>query len=795
MTVGAFWKSDWFFTGCISLFFLLIHTLAPTQLLQVENFLFDSHARMQALPTDNDIVLIQPDQTSSRAEQIHQQTAIAQTINKLVGAGARQIGLDIIYSEAQTGSNRSALPDAVRSSGNTRLATELLPAGAPDALDSATREFIGHTAISHINHNNDNNRVPNAGQLLSPYAQLTQAAAGLGFRNILADNDGITRSQPLAMTYNGQLFPSIALSLAAGALHVSMHDIRINVGQSIELGPINIPINDQLQMLSAFHARPYQSYTLSAVRSGSVPASLFHNKIVLIGDKAPEQTIATPVSAHTSTVEFHAHILQSILHKEFITQPAWAPVAEVCLLLLVGLYLILALPRMPVLAGVLASTLLLSLIIAVSAYLLSQQSLWLQNLTAALLLLTGHAGLALKKYFPGIHKSGSGSKADMDKTNKMLGTSFHSQGMLDQAMEKYMACPMHEELASVMCELALAFERKREFDKAIRIYKHIATDLPDYRDLHNRITNAEHLKYAQPSEAKQTGMAALLSSGDNKPTLGRYQILSELGKGAMGTVFLGLDPKINRQVAIKAMALSAEFAETELAEVKASFFHEAQIAGMLNHPNIVTIFDAGDERDLAYIAMEFLDGITLERHTKPGNLLPLPSTLRIIAKIAEALHYAHNQGVIHRDIKPANIMILTNKTVKVTDFGIARITEASKSRDGMVLGTPSYMSPEQLSGKLLDGRSDLFSLGVMLYELLCGIRPFQAGSMSKLMLSISREPHADVRDHNPDVPACVATLIDQMLIKKAADRIKSAEEVHKQISRCLRELSPAGRSS
>jgi serine/threonine protein kinase len=182
--------------------------------------------------------------------------------------------------------------------------------------------------------------------------------------------------------------------------------------------------------------------------------------------------------------------------------------------------------------------------------------------------------------------------------------------------------------------------------------------------------------------------------------LGRYEIEKELGKGAMGVVYLGRDPKINRVVAIKTMALSQEFEADELVEVKERFFREAETAGRLNHANIVTMFDAGEEHDLAYIAMEFLKGKDLVPYAKPGNLLPLPRVMSIVARVADALSYAHENNVVHRDIKPANIMYEPESDqVKVTDFGIARITDSSKTKTGMVLGTPSFMSPEQLAGK------------------------------------------------------------------------------------------------
>jgi serine/threonine-protein kinase len=267
--------------------------------------------------------------------------------------------------------------------------------------------------------------------------------------------------------------------------------------------------------------------------------------------------------------------------------------------------------------------------------------------------------------------------------------------------------------------------------------------------------------------------------------LGRYQVEKELGKGAMGVVYLGKDPKINRTVAIKTMALSQEFEADEIDEVKERFFREAETAGRLNHPNIVTIFDAGEEHDLAYIAMEFLRGKDLAGFTKQGTLLPVPKVLDIIIKSAEALDYAHGQNVVHRDIKPANIMYEPDSgNVKLTDFGIARITDSSKTKTGMVLGTPSYMSPEQLQGKKVDGRSDLFSLGVMMYQLLTGKLPFTGDSMTTLMWNISREPHTDILAVRPELPPCMKAIIDKALHKSANERYARGAQMVQDIRAC-----------
>jgi len=242
-------------------------------------------------------------------------------------------------------------------------------------------------------------------------------------------------------------------------------------------------------------------------------------------------------------------------------------------------------------------------------------------------------------------------------------------------------------------------------------------------------------------------------------------------------------------VAIKTMALSQEFEADELAEVKERFFREAETAGRLNHQNIVTIFDAGEEHDLAYIAMEFLKGKDLAGHTKAPNLLPLDRAVSIVARVADALGYAHKQNVVHRDIKPANIMYEPESdTVKVTDFGIARITDSSKTKTGMVLGTPSYMSPEQLAGRKVDGRSDLFSLAVTLYQLVSGRLPFEGDSMAQLMFKIANEPAPDVLTINASLPPTLALFLERALAKEADTRFQTGEE----FAAALRAIFPGG---
>ncbi|HBG29688.1 MAG TPA: serine/threonine protein kinase, partial [Gammaproteobacteria bacterium] len=269
-------------------------------------------------------------------------------------------------------------------------------------------------------------------------------------------------------------------------------------------------------------------------------------------------------------------------------------------------------------------------------------------------------------------------------------------------------------------------------------------------------------------------------------TLGRYTVENQLGKGAMGAVYRGVDPRINRVVAIKTLNLQQEFEAEELTQVKERFFHEAEVAGRLNHPHIVTIYDVGEDHGLGFIAMELIDGHDMRRYTRKGHLLPINRIMEMGAQVAEALDFAHRNGVVHRDIKPSNIMLdKAGRQVKVADFGIARIGTSGKTRTGTVLGTPPYMSPEQLSGRPVDGRSDVFSLGVVLFELIGGRRPFDGDTVAALMSRIANEPHPDLMALRGGVPACLRNIVDKALEKDPDKRYPNAGAMRLALLRCI----------
>jgi eukaryotic-like serine/threonine-protein kinase len=273
------------------------------------------------------------------------------------------------------------------------------------------------------------------------------------------------------------------------------------------------------------------------------------------------------------------------------------------------------------------------------------------------------------------------------------------------------------------------------------------------------------------------------------PTLGRYKILKELGRGAMGLVYLGKDPTIQRFVAIKTMRLDQLDEPEKIQEIKGRFFREAESAGRLSHPNIVTIYDAGEQNELGYIAMEFVEGRSLKEWSRKPNLMELPELVQTLASVADGLDYAHQQGVVHRDIKPANIMITKDRLVKVMDFGIAKMASSNKTQTDIVLGTPTYMSPEQIAGKKVDGRSDVFSLGIVLFELLTGQPPFTADNLSALLFAITHHPHPDVQTLRPDLPPMLQEVINRALQKELPQRYRRAAEFAQDLRACLHSLA------
>lgn len=263
--------------------------------------------------------------------------------------------------------------------------------------------------------------------------------------------------------------------------------------------------------------------------------------------------------------------------------------------------------------------------------------------------------------------------------------------------------------------------------------------------------------------------------------LGRYVIVEEIGQGAMGVVYKAVDPLIDRTVAIKTINL--DLSKEELENFEKRFQREVQSAGKLNHPNIVTVYDVGRTEGVAYMAMEFLEGKELREILDSGVVLPIEKISHIASQVAEGLGFAHERGIVHRDVKPANVMVMKNGLVKITDFGIAQMSSASRTMSGMVMGSPKYMSPEQVVGQAVDGRSDIFSLAVVLYEMLTGKTPFSGDNISAIMYQILNDEPIPPKAFNQSIPDSINYIVLKALAKHPDKRYQNAKDMARDLKR------------
>jgi eukaryotic-like serine/threonine-protein kinase len=826
----SIWKADWFAGLIISLLFLFS---ANSNLLQsLERSAYDWGVRASDRAPGDKVVLITIDDQSIAnlgrwpwARDVH-----AHMIDMLAAAKTKVIGYTVFFSEPQRdpglayiekiaqaagatpGSQLDSLiqeaqvalnPDkklaeSISKAGNVVLPMQLIPGEPQGKPDKPLPEDVLRNGVGKVTdsaHAAEDMLLPlSAIAALPPIPEIAKSSAAIGHLYASPDVDGAIRTEPLVVRYYDQYYPALSLQIAANYLNLKAADIHARLGEGVSLGRLKITTDPELLMHTYFYGEQgghpaFSKVSFFDVIQGKVKTDQFAGKIVLIGATATGvgSSQVTPVSASMTPVESLAHAVASILNEHFFVVPSWAPWAERATWLLVALYLTLLLPRLKAgMAAILTAAILAALLIT-HFVLMTQEAMWLQLMLPATLLLTGHLLLTTKRFLV-TERGKEKSDAESAESNRSLGLMFQGQGQLDMAFDKFRKCPMDDSVMDLLYNLALDFERKRQFNKAESVFNYMAEYNPKFRDLEQRLVRSKAMSETVILGGGGGGRtnASLLNDGTvEKPMLGRYQVEKELGKGAMGVVYLGKDPKIGRVVAIKTMALTQEFEEDELVEVKERFFREAETAGRLNHPNIVTMYDAGEEHDLCFIAMEFLKGKDLAPYTKPDHLLPIPRVMDIVLKVADALDYAHSNNVVHRDIKPANIMYEADTgSVKVTDFGIARITDSSKTKTGMVLGTPSYMSPEQLSGKKVDGRSDIFSLGVMTYQMTTGQLPFQGDSMAQLMFKITNEAHSPAHTLRPDLPPCLSAIIDKMMEKDFEKRYQRGAEVVADMRKC-----------
>ena len=650
----------------------------------------------------------------------------------------------------------AALSAAMQRSGHVVLAAQGL------RLDSAPADATGGSPVFALPVD-----APGAPpvEVHTPLPEFIHAAAGVGFLDV---SSSASAEMPLLVQFHGHSVANLALLTAMLEQGTETKSLSVQALGGLTLGNVTIPTDRNLQVLLRDSGGGIPQYGFAEVLSGAVPPERLAGKAVLVGEVENEQ----------APVLRAAGLVSGLLNGDLVSAPFWAWGLRGLLTLLVGLYLLFILPRLSTAIGIAVSAFLAIALLNGEFVPLLSQSLWLPLTLPFLLVVLGHAAVSAAHF---VRDRSGVSRGSMSELNREYALALQSLNRFDLAFARFRMCLPSKMLSDNLMALAQEHERGRRYSQALEVYAYVQRVAPAYAGVHERV---EHLRQLEstPSLARTGNSAtlskALSSGGLQKPMLGRYELTKELGRGAMGVVYLGKDAKIGRQVAIKTLALADEFDGEALKDVHDRFFREAETAGRLNHPNIVTIFDVGEDQGLAYIAMDFLPGESLQKYSSSSSLLPMGEVVAVGIKIAEALDYAHKHHVVHRDIKPANIMYeRSSGRVKITDFGIAALTDMSKTKTGTILGSPLYMSPEQVSGKKIDGRSDLYSLGVSIYQLLRGELPFEAPSLTGLMFKIANEPHPDVTFLRPDIPPTVKVVIDRALQKDPDSRFQNGMEM------------------
>ncbi len=616
--------------------------------------------------------------------------------------------------------------------------------------------------------------------------ELCDAALGAGHVGFWSDPDGVVRRLDLLVNASGYLVQSAALRAALA--------ISFPSGNSVTVGDGGIAWDSQrirtsggpATLLRFYPSEPpvggFEMVSAEELLRSEAAAGRVAGKVAVVGDSAvgSGQGYATPLGDNVAPAILLATGVANLLSGDYLVRPAWLPWFETALLLVIGAAVLLWGRRLPPTLAAMTALCAATILLGTEAYLVSV-GIWAELTTAAVFAVFG---LGATRLLPvrTVRETGAAPSRVAAPAEPKPDDRIGAGDELDLAFSMLRHQPATEHVKQRLYEVALEHARRRDLAKAERVLRHLASIDPGYRNAGEKLKKLAGLRVAaaEPARAPEGGAdpaparpprASELAEDLSGRTIGRYEIERIIGRGAMATVYLGRDPKINRRVAIKTIALAEEFSDGDLANARTQFLREAESAGRLNHPHIISIYDAGEEGRVAYLAMEYCVGKAMSFYAQQGQLLPPKWVLEIMARAAEALHYAHQQHVVHRDVKPANLLYdAETDTLKITDFGIARLTDTSRTKTGIILGTPSYMSPEQLAGTGVTGQSDLFSLGITLYQLLTGVPPFRADSIPRLMQKIAHEQHQAVTQVRDDLPAAIDDIIDRALAKDPVNR-------------------------
>lgn len=695
---------------------------------------------------------------------------------------------ELIRSRTKIDADR-LLADAVRQAGNVVLPVGIDRSGEgnmgstplPDAIRRHVLPDPEPSFASSVS-------IDRQGTLRLPLPELLDVAASLGFVPIHPDSDGSVHRFPLWHGLERTRLPSYPLALAAAYLRLPVQAVSFGKANDLFLGELRIPVSRDGSVLVRIRpeADGFPVVSFEDLIQDRLSAGMFENRMVLLG-LSPPRSLARPEASFEMSMDVPAVMARAasaLLSGDVLREPSWARAVEVGIVLMIGL-LGIGLRRFWSLTVCSICLSAAGSLVLISMLTLRLRHEWITVGFPVMQALVYGIGVAAMSPFL-TRSMPAKTVGESHQNNRMLGVIYQKKGQFDKAFEIFRQISVDEHLKELLYNLALDYEQNRQPHKAAAVLDYIADYDPGFRDIASR---RRHLLHVGETVVIDEGLNVVEAPPlterirEHLPTIGRYEIIREIGKGAMGVVYLGMDPRIRRLTSIKTFRFP-ENADPKMVERhKTLFFQEAASAGALSHPNIVTVYDAGEDGNLAYIAMEYLDGTSLQTFTRTENLLPIATIVAYAADVADALAYAHQKRVIHQDIKPANIMLLKTGEIKVTDFGIAQMMAASQHSSRMIMGTPSYMSPEQFSGKTVDGRSDIFSLGVTLFHLLTGMLPFTGSSLQELLRRIVQEPHPDPKRLRPQIPNPLVQILHKALEKDASKRYADAAQMAEHLRR------------
>jgi serine/threonine-protein kinase len=663
-----------------------------------------------------------------------------------------------------------------------------------------------------------------AAQALSgPEPLLVDSATAAGGITPMLEPDRIVRWSPLLIEYGSTAFASDVLWA------VSLHD---DVGrtswwlephEAIKVGEERIPTDDRGRLLLNFlgDAPSFAHHSAKNFLGDAAPEGTLTGKIVVVGPTGYRGSVnvATRTEESVPSVELKATAIENAIHAQFIRRSTYSALFDLLALVLIGILCAVVLPKIALLYRFVVLGIFLFVIVNLQ-YLTFASFGWLTHTFYPALELVFFMAISpfirsqeeqLASEQP--HKPTPRStrpSAEPSLADSARGTGVEERTELVSSSTADPTAFKQDSATGAVAQV----DKTRSMDHsgpiptaALRTYSPTATIGPPYASAsvgtppQGVPTGTLGIDQPPPATAElpvaapEPADAGRVSSG-GVPTsstpqfLGRYQLLEELGRGAMGVVYRGIDPAINRPVALKTVRLDLAAPPAEKEELRSRLLREAQAAGQLSHPNIVTIYDVGSQGDVHYIAMEFLKGYTLERAVAKKMTLNYKIFAKLMIQVCDALEYAHGNELVHRDIKPANIMVLDNFKVKVMDFGIARVAHSEMTQTGVALGTPSYISPEQLSGQGVDRRSDVFSLGVVMYELLTKDKPFRGDTISKLIYNILNEKPRRPTELDNNIPHAFDLICARALEKDPRQRYQYAADLARDLKEFIASLSP-----